>query len=274
MSAVATTEGEVIVAGFHRSGTSSVTQLLHAAGLFVGDELIGALPTNPYGHFEDREVVRIHDRILLENGFNWQVAEDFVPKISPLRWRAMQDYVEHRRLEHRLWGFKDPRVCLFLPAWKHVLPDSKILITFRPVKDCASSLARRHAGEIFETTGPQEVHRKFFTIPDLAARMWLVYNRALVDFARHHPQDVLTVSFDGLLRGLPLTRLLRLAWGLPLREVPTFTTLDPLATTKRGSRQPIADPNLATALDAVYEDLIELEQETLGVLDRLEGKEG
>jgi hypothetical protein len=101
-----------------------------------------------------------------------------------------------------------------------------------------------------------------------------VYNRALVDFARHHPQDVLTVSFDGLLRGLPLTRLLRLAWGLPLREVPTFTTLDPLATTKRGSRQPIADPNLATALDAVYEDLIELEQETLGVLDRLEGKEG
>ena len=273
MSAVATAEAEIIVAGFHRSGTSSVAQLLHAAGLFVGDDLIGALPTNPYGHFEDREIVRIHDRILLENGFNWQVAEDFVPKISPLRWRAIQDYVVRRRVEHRLWGFKDPRSCLFLPAWKHVMPDSKIVIIFRPVEDCASSLARRHAREIFDKTGPQDVHRRFFTVADLAARMWLVHNRALVDFARRHPEEVLTVSFDGLLNGLPLTRLLRLAWGVPLREVPTLSTLDPLATSRRRARLPIADPELPAALDAVRADLVNLEQGTLALLHSLDGKD-
>jgi Sulfotransferase family len=273
MSAVATGEAEILVAGFHRSGTSSVAQLLHAAGLFVGDDLIGALPTNPYGHFEDREVVRIHDRILLENGLTWQVAEEFVPRISPPCWQAIERYVERRRLEHRLWGFKDPRVCLFLPAWKHVMPDAKVLITFRSVADCASSLARRHGRELAAARGPHEVHRRFFTVPDLAARMWLVHNRALVDFARRHPEDVLTVSFDGLLRGLPLTRLLRQAWGAPLREIPTFTTLDPLATTARDSRQPISDPALPAALDAVYAELLELERQTLDLSARLDGKE-
>jgi hypothetical protein len=273
MSTVARTEAEIIVAGFHRSGTSSVTQLLHAAGLFVGDDLIGAMPTNPYGHFEDRDVVRIHNRILLENGLDWQVAEEFLPTISRPRWQAIERHVARRRVEHRLWGFKDPRVCLFLPAWKHVMPDSKILVTFRSLADCASSLARRHASELFAVSGPQEVHRRFFTVPDLAARMWLLHNRALVDFARQHPEDVLTVSFEGLLRGLPLTRLLRLAWGTPLREVPTFTTVDPLATTSGGSRQPISDPALPAELDAVYEDLLDLERETVSLLAHLEGRE-
>ena len=58
----------LVVAGFHRSGTSLVTEILSRAGLFVGDDLIGANPSNPYGHFEDREVVRLHDRLLADVG--------------------------------------------------------------------------------------------------------------------------------------------------------------------------------------------------------------
>jgi hypothetical protein len=74
---------EIVIAGFHRSGTSSAAQLLHTAGLFVGDDLVGKMPYNPYGHYEDREVLAIHDQILRDNGFNWQVAESFVPMIQP-----------------------------------------------------------------------------------------------------------------------------------------------------------------------------------------------
>jgi hypothetical protein len=259
---------EIIVAGFHRSGTSSVAQLLHAAGLFLGDDLIGAMPYNPYGHYEDRTVVRIHDQILQDNGVNWQVTEQPLWAIGRDRWAGMEQFVAQRRLQHRLWGFKDPRVCLFLPAWKHLLPDCKVLITYRPVSDCSYSLARRHALELFTRSGPAEVHRRFFTIPDLAPRMWLAHNRALVEFARSHPNDVLTISFNALLRGLPLTRLIRARWGAGLREVPTFSVMDPMATTRRDYRQPLADPSLADEIDSVFEDLRELEHQTVEMLDR------
>ncbi len=254
---------EIIVAGFHRSGTSSVTQLLHTAGLFVGDALIGANKSNPYGHYEDREVVSIHNQILDDNGLNWQVTEPIVPVIAPARWAAMEKLVERRRIAHRLWGFKDPRACLFLSEWKHLLPDAKVLIVFRRPTDSAYSLIRRHADEMFRERGSREIHARFFTVPDLALRMWLAHNRALITYARQHPDDVLAVSFESLLRGLPLTRLARIAWDAPLQEVPTFTAIDPLVTTRRDNPQPIADPALAEALTEVWNELSALETQAL-----------
>jgi hypothetical protein len=254
---------EIVIAGFHRSGTSSVAQLLHAAGLFLGDELVGEMPYNPYGHYEDREILRIHDQILRENGLNWQVTEPLVPMIGDGRWEAMERLIERRRLEHRVWGFKDPRVCLFMAAWKHLLPSCKFVLCFRPVADCSYSLSRRHALELFEASGPRDVHLRFFTEPDLAARMWLVHNHALLAFAERYPDDVLALSFDSLLRGLPLTRLVRTVWGAPLRDVPTFSAVDPLATHRRPSRQPLSDPSLIDELDEAWERLLELERYTL-----------
>jgi hypothetical protein len=254
---------EIIIAGFHRSGTSSVAQLLHSAGLFLGDELVGEMPYNRYGHYEDHDVLRIHDQILRENGLNWQVAEPLVPMIGDWCWQAMQSLIERRRLEHRLWGFKDPRVCMFMAAWKHLLPSCKFVICFRPVADCSYSLSRRHALELLRASGPRDVHMRFFTDPDLAVRMWLVHNRALLAFAERYEDDVLAVSFDSLLRGLPLTSLVRSAWGAPLSDVPTFSAVDPLATQRRPSRQPLSDASLIEELDQVWGRLLELESRTM-----------
>jgi hypothetical protein len=260
---------EIIVAGFHRSGTSSAARLLHAAGLFVGDDLIGALPYNPYGHYEDRVIVRLHDQILRDNGTNWQVVEDFVALINPTSWQDMERFVSRRRRMHRLWGFKDPRVCLFLPAWKHVMPSCKVLISFRHPADCSYSLSRRHASELLTVSGPEDIHRRFFDEPDLAPRMWLVHNRALLSFADRYPDDVLAVGFDSLLRGFPLTQLVRRSWGAPLNEAPTFSALDPMATQQRDHPQPLADPRLADELDAVWAALEELERRSVTGLDDL-----
>jgi hypothetical protein len=257
---------ELIVAGFHRSGTSSVAQVLQRAGLFVGERLVGAMPYNPYGHYEDREVVSIHDRILADNGWNWQVDRDLVPLMGRVRWMEMERLIQRRRIHHRLWGFKDPRACLFLPQWKHLMPDVKVLAVFRRVGDCCASLQRRHARELFERAGPAPVHRRFFSVPDLAARMWLVHNRALVSFARRYPQDVLVIGFDSVLRGVPLTRLLRTAWGLPLADVPTLSTIDPLVTGRRDAPQPLSDPGLAAELDELSAQLRALERDTLALV--------
>ncbi len=66
---------QLIIAGFHRSGTSVTAQLLHGAGLFLGYELLEALPSNPYGHFEDREVVELDRQILADDAANAVSAE-------------------------------------------------------------------------------------------------------------------------------------------------------------------------------------------------------
>ena len=133
---------QLIIAGFHRSGTSLVCQLLHRAGLFLGDELLGATFSNPNGHFEDAEVVELHERILADNGRTWRVGEHFAPVLADSHLECMRRLVERREARHRLWGFKDPRVCLFLPLWKHLLPRARVLLVYRHFAEATRSLAR------------------------------------------------------------------------------------------------------------------------------------
>src|SRR3712207_4073700 len=58
------TSGVIILAGSHRSGTSLLGRYLMASGVNVGKTLLGPLPSNPYGHFEDLELVQLHERSL------------------------------------------------------------------------------------------------------------------------------------------------------------------------------------------------------------------
>lgn len=48
------------VAGFHRSGTSLLAQQLDGAGMHLGADGTGTNVSNTYGHFDDREFVRLH----------------------------------------------------------------------------------------------------------------------------------------------------------------------------------------------------------------------
>ena len=58
----------IIIAGMHRSGTSLVSSILQAAGVDIGDELIGPAPGNPRGHFEDADFFQFHEKILRRFG--------------------------------------------------------------------------------------------------------------------------------------------------------------------------------------------------------------
>jgi hypothetical protein len=252
--------GVLLVTGFHRSGTSLVTNLLQQAGLFIGERLLEPAPSNPYGHFEDTEVVDIHERILRDNGTSWQRAEPLIPVVNPVRWRAMEDLVMRRRREQRLWGFKDPRLCLFLPVWKHIIPEARVVVVFRGPAECAGSLEHRHGQHIADDVGRQEVHRRFFDEPDLALRMWLTYNLAVLRFASRYPGDVHAVSFESIRRGYPLTSVLRRCWGLALSEVPTHTVFDPAVTEDRGKPLDMFDPGLLARLQSVVFRLHRLEQ--------------
>ena len=228
---------ELIVTGFHRSGTSMVTQLLHRAGLFVGEDLIGAMPSNPYGHFEDREVLAIHRGILEDNAADWTVADSFPFFIRKERWREMADLVARRQTRYPTWGFKDPRACLFLGAWKHLLPDSRFIFIYRPPSDCIRSLERRQAGEYVNSRGPRRSHLRFFRQPDQGLKMWNLYNRHLIAFARTIIDDCLVLPFERVSAGYPLIRAVNRRFGIGLDEVPTEAVFDPAVVT--GSRRAV-----------------------------------
>jgi len=253
---------QLIVAGFHRSGTSATAQLLHRAGLFLGYELLEALPSNPYGHFEDKEVVDLHHQILADNDLTWLVDQPFVPVVDERRWQQMRQLVERRNTEHRLWGFKDPRACLFLALWKYLLPNAKVLIVYRHFSGSTYSLARRHAALLFSGTISGFLHRRFWEEPDLALRMWLTHNEALLAFARTYPEDTLVVSMDMVQGGFPVVKAINRWWGFELDEVATSEVIDPTITERRAGRQPVSDRGLIDRVDVTWQALEQLGEQT------------
>lgn len=249
---------ELIVAGFHRSGTSLASQLLHKAGLFVGDDLLGAMESNPYGHFEDRRVVTTHDSILQSNGLTWQVSEHIVPHVPPESWAGIESFVAERHTEHLQWGFKDPRVCMFLPVWKHVLPDAKILIIYRHPLAAVESLERRHARQMLSGMPGRQIHERFWKVPDLGLKMWLVHNESLIMFARQNPESVMVVPHHSLRDGWPLTRRIIDRWGFDLEDTPSWKVYDPSVTTAEITPRRVWDESLIDRVKIAWNELEEL----------------
>ena len=250
---------QLIVAGFHRSGTSLVCQLLHRAGLFLGYDLLGSTFSNLHGHFEDTEVLDLHQQILSDNGQTWMVSEPFLPVIIRPHWQRLEQLVQRRNADHELWGFKDPRVCLFMMIWKYLLPNAKALLVYRHFSDTTYSLGRRQSTELFSNpTGPQRMYGRFWEEPDLALRMWLAHNDALLAFARAYPEDVLAVSLGMVRSGFPVVRAINRRWRLGLDEVPVSEVFDPAVTDRRSGRQPVSDRRLIERVEATWQALEQL----------------
>jgi hypothetical protein len=267
--------GQLVVAGFHRSGTSLVCQLLYRAGLFLGYDMLGRRFSNPRGHFEDTEILDLHERILADNGRTWLLGEPFLPIITDHHWQRMQEIVGRRNADHSLWGFKDPRVCLFLMPWKHLLPNAKVLLVYRNFSDTTYSLGRRQSAELLsDPAGPPRLYRRFWEEPDLALRMWLTHNEALLAFARTYPEDSLVVSLEMVQNGFPVVSAINRRWALGLEEVSVSEVFDPTVTERRPGRQPVSDRRLIDRVDAAWQALEQLSEQTALSMERTRVAEG
>lgn len=197
----------IAVVGFHRSGTSMLTQVLHEAGLFVGDRLLGANPYNPYGHFEDQDVLEFHDKVLQSNQSNWMFdgnATDLWLSADDELW--IRAFVGRRNTLHKVWGFKDPRVCLFLRQWDRAIETALYIVLFRDFLETTQSILNRQARDILMEKGSSELHLRFWRTPSLAFRMWVAYNREVVKFAELHGDRIICIRHRQLLSGFPILR--------------------------------------------------------------------
>ena len=220
----------LVVTGMHRSGTSLLASAMQAAGVAMGETLLEASASNVKGHFEDVEFLAWHEAVFSDHDRTVYDAHEGGPlAISDARRAEAAALVAARR---GLWGFKDPRTCLFLDFWADLLPQAKFLFIVRRPDEVVASLRRRGHAEL------QRHFRGSWALKQIGVDLtfrrrraidwWLASNRAILDFARRHPERSLVVELAALPRQLPLAiAFMREAWGLPLREVELASIFEP-----------------------------------------------
>ena len=137
----------------HRSATSMTARALHKSEeVYMGNDLILGLNDNPKGHYEQRPIVHLNEKILKMAGGSWHnppsreailevgaredIKMEVRNKIEEVRSNAIRN-------GYNSYGFKDPRLCLTIEIF-HPYLDSPIYITnFRNSEEITRSLVKR-----------------------------------------------------------------------------------------------------------------------------------
>ena len=253
----------VVVLGMHRSGTSLVAGCLQRLGVDFGPRLMPPNADNPRGYFEHNDVVNLHDRLLLALNRSWDETAPFASdwfldeeRLAP--YRAQLLGLLHRDFPAApLWGLKDPRMCLLLPWWETVWPETAsrplfILVRRRP-SEVAASLARREGMSAAK-----------------ASLLWLRHTLEAERWTR--PHDRLLVDFDEFLADetaalAPIRHVL----GLPTEpESQNARLVDP-ALGRSAGMDPAAEvsPWIETADAALLAGAAGREEDMRNTLDQL-----
>lgn len=221
----------VLVVGMHRSGTSAVTRVVNLVGVPISGErdLNAASRSNPRGHWENRPLLRVNERILNAFGGSWSAPPEFPvhwedsPCLQNLQSPAIRTF--RNTVPSPKWVWKDPRLCLTLPFWRKHLPDL--------------------TGAVFVTRHPFEVAESLATRNDfsmaLSMSLW-----------EHHLRSALVN-----LTGLPVTvvnfaRFLDdpVAWARELREELLLSEVKPGTDVDEHAIRDFVDPRLRRAVHA------------------------
>ncbi len=133
----------IIVLGMHRSGTSTIARILSEAGVNMGQRLMGANESNPFGHYENRDFVELNDKILKQAGGSWNLPPE-MENINILQREFTKEIKEciNRNKKH-IWGWKDPRSCLTINLFHKYLENPAYIICHRDSSEIAKSLWNR-----------------------------------------------------------------------------------------------------------------------------------
>lgn len=135
----------VVVLGMHRSGTSTVALILQELGVNMGDRLLGASSSNPYGHGEDEDFLDLHNIILKDAKGSW----DFPPAQHKLKesFENYKDQVKElicKKKIRTIWGWKEPRTTLISKYYHELLENAYYIYIDRDELEVAQSLKKRN----------------------------------------------------------------------------------------------------------------------------------
>lgn len=268
----------LVIAGMHRSGTSMVTHWLHECGLNVGEKLMGAGIGNSDGHYEDLQFYQLHVDHLLENQLPYTgFVEETTPAFSKKTKEALADIIAAKNKKFAQWGWKDPRTCLFLHEYEKLLPDAKYLIIYRDFSSTVSSMISRifkkkdikHSQQkwlarVFWNTFSKKIKRQWILWRNtkLFLRVWLLYNRNLLDLANSLDRDrYIIVNYKTLLKDDTIIfSTLKDKWRFSLNYVNFSNIYKPKLLSDVLNIEPFAGRQLLKEAQAVMQSLEALEK--------------
>jgi hypothetical protein len=106
-------------------------QCLQAMGMRLSEKLIPASVENPDGYFEDADIVALHRRYMTQLRLrpSQPVTNSMRKKLiaPPLPGEIAALLEERISAAPGIWGFKDPRTSLFLPAWEQAFRQHRVV---------------------------------------------------------------------------------------------------------------------------------------------------
>jgi hypothetical protein len=135
-----------LVLSLHRSGSSATAGVLYHLGVHMGDNLLDADYSNPKGHFENIDFLKINEKILDSVGAKWSTPPSREPVIaSNFPKSEIRSFLLAQ--VKPIWGLKDPRTTLTFDIWKSHLEeiaDVTYVFVWRSLEESIHSLAHRH----------------------------------------------------------------------------------------------------------------------------------
>lgn len=147
-----------LILGSGRSGSSMLAGALSRAGYYMGDHLLSPTEANPKGFFEDQEINRMNEELLMQvaprrpsgwlgRWYRWR-------HVGASRWLAAVPLgvklvcppsIAQRiavQTAQRPFCFKDPRFSYTLPLWRPFLQQTAFLCIFREPARTAQSIVK------------------------------------------------------------------------------------------------------------------------------------
>ena len=128
-----------LVIGMHNSGTSLLGGLLYAAGIPMGERLLmrSGIPEQlrpRYDYFEDKDIVELQEKTLLDIQRHWSSYKGSYP-LGSKSINQREEFrknlaiiIKKRFKKTNLWAVKDPRIGIMLEDWLIVLNQLEINI--------------------------------------------------------------------------------------------------------------------------------------------------
>jgi len=259
----------LVIAGMHRSGTSLTASWLHKMGLFMGNNLMSSRFDNIKGHFEDLDILKIHENDLkgkkmqstglrFKKNFNFNLSQNSkeeIVKIVSKRERVGQ------------WGWKEPRGTLFLKDWKEIIPELKCLAVYRHYDKVVESLIRRIKYSIYNTKSFKPINRlKLKMIFPIYIKReiiffikaWISYNDSIIEFHKNYPNDCILINIEDFLakEKIIFNNLTeKFHFYLDFYEYKKVFNENLLNTTEKKIKLP---KNISGLADNVYQELVQL----------------
>lgn len=120
----------IIVLGCYRSGTSAVAGVLHKLGVHMGDQFDSPNDNNSSGYWEDLDFKNIHKK-MEDSKDDHKITKEYF------------NLIEKREKSHKLWGVKDPLLCVYLMQLvRNIKNDHKLIVCRRKKEDVALSMSK------------------------------------------------------------------------------------------------------------------------------------